>query len=921
MSSLFQPRPVLSSQRYSQSPTDYVDTRRSSIPTDRVPLRDSTANAQAHNFNGMVSCYQNPVALSPALQTTIPAPMVPSQSLDYLYRNPTPRQQPPRYQRRQKASVNPLYFWPAFRQYRNRQAHKDTQKDKGGVWRRPELEDAFVDSVLLMPHMGRRKFSMGGKLHGRNMLISEYIFVICVAILGSKEIFRIDNSNESIEQMGRKQVSSHMQVVKKFFEDLRCFHFLFPAEEKREPGSTNSDDYFDDEEQESFKSNPVLTALAEGRVPDVKPNYEYFSQLLALQSSICARPKTCEIFVSSSEIKIRDDIAYDANDTPLDQASFPHLNKYSNCDDSPNVLGKDVLLHEYTRSLDRTTSASAKTVTRRWQKDAPAMYETLDLPSRDEESLLLEMCATLDLHEHAKFPSGSELTGFVEVAITQPALQTHRWKCITRLTRPAELHSDDTKQGVYTNDSGIHRRGCSDAKVDCDCHTRPRQDIHVPFPAVEWASILSMAVQYPDVEHQRLKEKRRKHADGEGKKELERAGSKRKRSEDDGDAASWARRELTGSDLICKVAMYQELWSCAPDSTQWVRQGIIFWRFNTTNQWHKYKPVFKPAGTTWRWLTINDPMSRYHQQKALVYPQVGVSRDAIMSPTPSISQHLTASMSETFNSWGDHGSHVAPPPPPHLPHVPHVPPLQTPNNSIGLFDSFSHGLATPPPTATLPPGYSAGPFDSRNGSYDARSASFDTRSGSFDTRSASFDANMAPNNGAGFLPAAGPAASQHDRPSGPGGHGFFDGQQPFSEVKYSEVKYSDVKPANTPVPSYISAASTALELPNQLVYDNPGGVDTGGHIQGWDMSALDGWSAASAPASATTEWAPNHGSKMDAPASHHQHAVGNIWGPPQWPLSAGAAPDSHERSESPRPTKRRRETIDVGVHITGNHGW
>lgn len=73
-----------------------------------------------------------------------------------------------------------------------------------------------------MPHMGRRKFSMGGKLHGRNMLISEYIFVICIAVLGDKEIFRIDNSNDSIEQMGRKQVSSHMQVVKKFFEDLRC---------------------------------------------------------------------------------------------------------------------------------------------------------------------------------------------------------------------------------------------------------------------------------------------------------------------------------------------------------------------------------------------------------------------------------------------------------------------------------------------------------------------------------------------------------------------------------------------------------------------------------------------------------------------------------------------------------------------------
>lgn len=90
-----------------------------------------------------------------------------------------------------------------------------------------------------MPHMGRRKFSMGGKLHGRNMLISEYIFVICVAVLGSKEIFRIDNSNDSIEQMGRKQVSSHMQVVKKFFEDLRCCKLRALVPPGRFSASTN----------------------------------------------------------------------------------------------------------------------------------------------------------------------------------------------------------------------------------------------------------------------------------------------------------------------------------------------------------------------------------------------------------------------------------------------------------------------------------------------------------------------------------------------------------------------------------------------------------------------------------------------------------------------------------------------------------
>lgn len=175
MSSLYQPRPVLSSQRYSPAttPTEYVDAHRNSMQQGgRVPLRESTGNAQAHNLNAqahnlnsMVSCYQqSPVGISPSMQPpqhqpppqqhhhqhhqqqtpTIQPPMVPSQSFDCLYRVPTPRQQP-RYQRKPRTDVNPLYFWPAFRQYRNRQAHKDTQKDKGGVWRRPELEDAFVD--------------------------------------------------------------------------------------------------------------------------------------------------------------------------------------------------------------------------------------------------------------------------------------------------------------------------------------------------------------------------------------------------------------------------------------------------------------------------------------------------------------------------------------------------------------------------------------------------------------------------------------------------------------------------------------------------------------------------------------------------------------------------------------------------------
>lgn len=206
-SSLYQPRPVVSSnQRYPHAP-DFIDTRRSfhAVGDVRSPLRESNGNSQSPTattpgagsggvsagggYASLVSCYQSPMPPTPTMlpphaHTHAQPPMVPSQSFDCLQRlpaattpttrhqqqPPTPRgqHQPSRYQhypqqhhqhqhqaqqhhhhqqphKKPRHAMNPLYFWPTFRQYRNRQAHKDTQKDKGGVWRRPELEDAFVD--------------------------------------------------------------------------------------------------------------------------------------------------------------------------------------------------------------------------------------------------------------------------------------------------------------------------------------------------------------------------------------------------------------------------------------------------------------------------------------------------------------------------------------------------------------------------------------------------------------------------------------------------------------------------------------------------------------------------------------------------------------------------------------------------------
>jgi transcriptional enhancer factor len=398
-----------------------------------------------------------------------------------------------------------------------------------------------------------------------------------------------------------------------------------------------------------------------------------------------------------------------------------------------------------------------------------------------------------------------------------------------------------------------------------------------------------MAVQYPDVEHQRKKEKR-----SSGKKQdLERSGSssKRKRSEDEGDAAAWTLREPTGSDLIC-----QELWSCAPDSTRWTRQAIIFWRFSTTNQWYKYNPVFRPAGTTWRWLTVNDPMSRYHQQRALVYPSAGgnnIPRDAVMSPTPSVSQHLTATMSETFSqAWDNGGSNVT-----------HT---QVPvaggggSNMTTLFDSFPSGLATPPPTASL------------HGSYSA--------SGSFDA-----------GNGVGgcYMPTTcgGGADSQPGSLSAPS-QNYFDAAGQAVSTTFGDVKpLLSASNTNPYLPGPGGGGTGSLDLSGQFAYDDgqqqhqhhqqpnhSGGSNAG--LPGWDMgTTLDSWTAGSsaggAPAATPTgsDWGPT------APVPRMTEHPG-MWDPVHW--SHGTPGRGGEGS--PRQMKRRRTDVLVdGVPATA--GW
>ncbi|OLN84384.1 Regulatory protein abaA [Colletotrichum chlorophyti] len=704
------PRPMLPSQRYSPSPVYSYDSRRCT-PTGRQPLRESNGNAQptaSHLGSLASSCRNSPLGLfSPGLTNIPTPPIVPSQTgASYRSHSSSSLRRTDALQlaRRGRHDINPIYFAPEFRPYRDKQDQKDPNEKQ--IWPRV-LEDAFLDSLLIIPHMGRKKYSMQGKQFGRNMLISEYLWIAYCCSL---------QPGQKAEERKRKQVSSHIQVVKKMFEKHRCYHFFFVKDPDKSEARLK-----DNMEMASFKDNPVLIALSEGRLPDVRPNYEYFAQILAMDSLVVMRPKTCWIFVASSNVRMEENgDAYDQNGKLLDHDYYPHLEKNMHKEDGlSRGLNGSVLLHEYNRELAQKESAAVTELAQEWEAKFPLLHKSLEHAIQDKKWLdILEMTVTLEIHPRSNFPAGSELNGFVELSISQPGLQDHRWKCVTRLARPEELRRADNDISVVeqTSEVGVqytHRPGCTESKFECDCRSRPRQDVRVPFPAAEWASILSTCAGY-----------------------LEPAENKNK-TENDEERAKAAEEaaldaERTTAELIQQVGMFQELWSSPPDNSDrrvWTRRGIILWKFRTIHafddKWNpiyekpapqkgkravddegdeqqgtsrrgsRSKRVYNPPGSTWRFLTALDPVSQAHQANVCVNPAAAPTRDMLMAPTPPYSHHLAAVMNDNLSSAWESVS------------MPNQLPSLASTGTLGLMDNFSHGLATPPPTASIHSSYAS----------------------------------------------------------------------------------------------------------------------------------------------------------------------------------------------------------------------
>ncbi|KAK0731433.1 hypothetical protein B0H67DRAFT_597319 [Lasiosphaeris hirsuta] len=749
--------PILPSQCYS-STSEYETENGYGHPTSRPPLGESTGNARHSQCGTLIrTSYVQRLDPLSSMATSMPTPLlVPTQALGSTYDSPVLSRQQDRHQlenrlsRRRRDDANPLWtYWQQFETYRKKQDEKDNGEGQKKPW--PQvLEWGFLD----VPHIGRKKWSVRGKESpfGRNMLLCEYLWYYYLKSLPP-------NQSPDLElKRTRKQVSSHIQVVKNIFKNHRCCK---EKEKGQDKGHIDS---------ALLKRHPVMIALSEGRLPDERPNFDYFVRILALNDYIAVRPKRCWIFVSHPDVAVSEDGSgyLQASGDRLGRDKFPHLERNLEREKwakEEQQIFKGALLHEFTKDMTQTFSSTLREATQGWETAFPDLHHRLETivaanthadPLAAESELdILHMHVMMDLNEKRRFPSQAELNSWVEINIEKPHLLNHRWKVETRLARPPELSYSNEDSGpelLYETSAEIaiqyqHRPGCDGShrrggdRCHCTSQHCRRDWVTVPFPADVWALTLSNCAEYPA------------HPQAAPRGRSRKAKMPVKREDDsDADPRPNTNNQPTQMDLMPKIAMVQEIWSRPSEASQerdvdsteaqnnarWARRALMIWTFETAHSIDKEGKVRTAQGgkTTWRFLTILDPLSEYHLQNSVLGGLSGNRRgpraysdsatsarqaiprgsasstaihDSIMSPNPTY-HHLSASMSENFaTGWetpdGLHlSASVA-----QAAYDAHLMAHSVPGSGIttpagyGLPDGYGGhgGLATPPPTASL----------------------------------------------------------------------------------------------------------------------------------------------------------------------------------------------------------------------------
>ncbi|TVY14314.1 Conidiophore development regulator abaA, partial [Lachnellula arida] len=400
------------------------------LDASRQPLTDSAGNSQ---IQGLASTYHG----SKEFESRADRPMYPTPTVPSSHQSMVPsserrqRQQHNQRRRQQKFSRNPIVDSGLYKAYRDRQNKDGNPEDH--KWPR-RLEIAFLDALIDIPHMGRRKFSYHGKPHGRNELIAEYLWIAYLESLPPGQPPDMSMART------RKQVSSHIQVLKTFFKDHPAYEKLFPPKHTAKNG-------FED----SFKNDPCLRALSQGRLPHKR--YDHYDEISQMMKTHYPPMKPTMFWLLITSLTIESGRNTGEED----------------------LYNEGIVLHKYTSLSAERPRASLETIPN-WRQRFPILST-----ARDLDCDIIHMDTSLSLMSTYP-PAGAELVSRTELSMPGCELENCVWQINTSFTMPPTLSRDPIIDPDEESSTSINH---------VVSVTRDETRIKVPFPAKVWAHALT----------------------------------------------------------------------------------------------------------------------------------------------------------------------------------------------------------------------------------------------------------------------------------------------------------------------------------------------------------------------------------------------------------------------------------------------
>lgn len=395
----------------------------------------------------------------------------------------------------------------------------------------------------------------------------------------------------------------------------------------------------------------MLSALEARRLPSVRPNYEYFRQLLAMDHKVQVRPVICWMYVANASLRDQTEAVtwfnnaaggsgntgkdggaskqedgnsaagsgsnstgstvvntYHASKGPLFREDFPHRYAFNNhpaLEESPWTARerevrtiRHTLLHEYTWPLKQTESSSVREVCDEWEAEHPDLYAMLN--------------GVIDQHDlnNAHMHPVSQLCDIIHVDVTFDIHRVHNlpddssfeWMFKINVAHSSLVGHDwrvrtwlDRPAELSRNQvKGADGKGRSKGRmVSFRDEKRMMNEFahvrgcHDDNPHCDCRSRQSGSVWLVPIPAKVWAESLDMCAQFPRYLVPKRRGTSRTKKEDEMPESD----TVTQMDLMRGTAMFQELWSSPPvapgSQSMWERRAVILWTFNTIHFFDK----------------------------------------------------------------------------------------------------------------------------------------------------------------------------------------------------------------------------------------------------------------------------------------------------------------------------------------------